>query len=50
MLEKLVPDPFIKSKIEHGSRSTVRNVTKLAFIVWPSRGLPKYIKTKVMTT
>ena len=32
------------------SRSTVWNVKKFAFILSPSRGLPKYIKTNVLTT
>ena len=49
MLDKLVPGPFIKIKIEHNSRSTFWNVTKFVFIVCPSRGPPKYIKTKVLT-
>ena len=48
MVEKLVLDPFIKKKIkiEHISRLPVWNV----FIVCPSRGLPKHVKTKVLTT
>ena len=48
MVEKLVLDPFIKKKIkiEHTSRLPVWNV----FIVCPSRGLPKHVKTKVLTT
>ena len=46
--EKLVPDPFIKIKIEHISGSTTWNVIKFVFIVcWD---LPKYIKTIVLTS
>ena len=50
MKEKLVADPFIKIIIEHISGSTVLNVIKIVFIACPSRGLPKYIKTEVLTT
>ena len=39
---KLVPEPFIKSKIMHISESTVRNVIQLVFMVCPSGGLQKY--------
>ena len=39
-----------KIKIKHISESTVSNVTMFTFIVCPYRGLPKYIKTKVLTT
>ena len=40
------PRPFLKKiKIEDTSRSTVWNVIKFGFNVFPSRGGPKYIKT-----
>ena len=43
--------PFsYKIKIKHISGSTVLSVIKFVFIVCPSRVLPKYIKTKVLTT
>ena len=45
------PRPFkIKIKIENISGSTVWNVIKFVFIVCPSRGLLKYIKTKALST
>ena len=50
MVEKLVPDLFIKNQIEHISGSTARNVIQFPFILCLSEGLPKYIKTKVLTT
>ena len=49
VLEKLVPNPFLKNKIEHNSGSTVLNFMKFVFIVCPSQGLPKYIETKMLT-
>ena len=39
-----------KIKIEHISGSAVGNIIKFVFILCPSRGLPNYIKTKVLTT
>ena len=42
MVEKLVPDPFIKTKIEHNSESTVWHVIKFGSNVFSSRDLPKY--------
>ena len=51
MVEKLVPDPFMKNQnwaylwIED-----VEDVIKFVFIVCSSRGLPKYIKIKVPST
>ena len=50
MVEKLVLDRFLKIKIEHTSGSTVWNVVQFVFIACPSRGLPKYVKTKLLTT
>ena len=50
MVEKLVPDPFIKIKFEHISGLTVWNILKFAFIVRLSRNLPKHIKTEMFTT
>ena len=41
---------YKKIKIEHISGSTVWNVIQFVFIVCPSWGLPKYNKTKVLTT
>ena len=41
------PRPFYKFVI---SGSTFWNVVKLFFIVCPSQGLPKYVKTKVLAT
>ena len=37
--------PFIKFEIEHISGAIVWNVLRFVFIVSPSQGLPKYIKT-----
>ena len=42
VVEKLVPDPFIKTKIEHNSESTVWSVIKFGSNVFSSRDLPKY--------
>ena len=39
-----------KSKIVHISGSAISNVIKFVFTLRPSRGLSKYIKTKVLTT
>ena len=50
VVEELVPDPFIKIKIEYISESVVWNIIQFVFIVFQSEGLPKYIKTKVLTT
>ena len=51
VVEGPVPDHFIKKiKIKHISEYTVSNVTMFTFIVCPYRVLPKYIKTKVLTT
>ena len=36
--------------MEHISGSTVLNILRFAFIASPSRDLPKYIKTKLLTT
>ena len=49
-MEKLVPGSLSISqhKIEHISGSLT--CYKVRFIVCPSRGLPKYIKTMVLTT
>ena len=41
---------FYKIKIEHNSGSTVGNFIQFVVIVSPSRGLPKYIETKMLTT
>ena len=51
-MEKLVPGLLKKKKKknEHVFRSTVGNVIQFVFIVCPSRGLPKYVKTKVLNT
>ena len=38
------------SEIEHISGSTVWNVVKFVFILFPSRSLPKYTTTNVPTT
>ena len=46
VVEKLVPDPFIKITIEHVSGSTVCN--QFISTVCKGWGLPKYIKTKVL--
>ena len=43
MVEKLVPGPFIKTKIEHNSESTVWNVTKFGSNMFSSRDPPKYV-------
>ena len=45
-----VPNTFIKLKNKHISWSAVWNVVKFVFIVCSSRGLPKYILTKVLIT
>ena len=37
VLEKLVPNPFLKNKIEHNSGSAVLNFMKFVFIVCPSQ-------------
>ena len=50
MAENLVPDPFVKIKTEHICRSTVSNVKKFDFILCPSEGLPKCLKTRMLTT
>ena len=51
VVEKLVPDPFLKIKIDDISGwSTVRNFLQLAFIVRPSPWLPKYMEVKVLNT
>ena len=43
------PRPFyIKIKIERISRSTAWNAINFVFSVYPSGGLPKHIKTKVL--
>ena len=39
-----------KNKVEHISRSTVRNDKKFDFTISPIRGLPKHFKAKVLTT
>ena len=39
-----------KKKIEHISESTDWNVIRFTFTLSASRGLPKYVKTKVLTT
>ena len=39
-----------KIKIDHTSGSTVWYFLQFAFVVCPSQGLPKYIKTKVHGT
>ena len=49
-MEKLVPGLLTKKKNEHVFRSAVGNVIQFVFIVCPSRGLPKYVKTKVLNT
>ena len=41
---------LLKIIIERISESTVCNIIICVFIVCPSRGLPKYIKAKVLTT
>ena len=48
--EALVPGPFIKFKSEHISELTVGNIVKFGFIVFTSQSLPKYNKTKALTT
>ena len=45
--EEASPRSF--NKIEHISGSALWSVIKLAFFVYPSGGLPKYIKTNVLT-
>ena len=50
MVRKLVLDIFLKIRIGHFSRSTVWNVLQFSLTVCPTGGLPKYIKTKVLTT
>ena len=50
VVEKLVPDPIIEIKLEHISGLTVWNGMQFVFIVYPIGVLPKYIKTKVLTT
>ena len=47
--EEASPRPFL-SMVEYISESTVWNVIKFVFIVCLSRVLPKYIKTKLLTT
>ena len=49
MVEKLVPNPSIKNKIEGIFKTTLQTVIKFVFIVYLSGGLSKYIKTKVLT-
>ena len=45
------PRPFYKkSKLSISLDQTFWNVMKFVFIVCPSHGLPKCIKTKVLTT
>ena len=44
------PTSFYKKKIEHISESTDWNVIKFTFTLSASRGLPKHVKTKVLTT
>ena len=49
--EETSPRSFFKNiKIEHISGSTVSSFTQCVYIVYPSRGLPKHIETKVLTT
>ena len=50
VLNKLVSDTFNKIKIEHITELAVWSVIQFVLIVCPRRGLPKYIKTKVLTT
>ena len=38
MVEKLVPDPFLKIRIEHNSGSIVYNFIQFAFFVWQVEG------------
>ena len=45
---KLVPDPFFK--IDPISGSIVWSLIQYVFIAWSSRGLTKYVETKVLTT
>ena len=49
VVEKLVPDPFLKIEIEHISESIVQSFIYFAFIVCPI-WLSKYIGTKLQTT
>ena len=50
MVEKLVPDPFIKKQNWKNLWNNSLKCFKVFFIVCLSRGLPKYIKTNVLTT
>ena len=49
VVEKLIPNLFLKIQIEHIFGSTFWNFIQLVLIACLSRGLPKYIKTKVLT-
>ena len=46
-MEKLVPEPFIKTQIEHIYGSTVWNVVQFDFLLCPSGGLQKHIKANI---
>ena len=51
MEKKLVPALFLSKKIKtKWTSGYVPNFIQLAFLVFPSQGLPKYINTKVLTT
>ena len=44
------PTPIPKNKIKHIFGSTAWNFIQFVFIVYPDWKVPKYIKTKVLTT
>ena len=50
VVEKLVPNPFLKIKSEHVSRSTVWNFIQFLLIQRSSRRLTKCNETKMLTT
>ena len=49
MVEKLVPDPFIKIRTKHVSGTEPCNVIKFVFIVCPSRSLSNYVNLRCLT-
>ena len=49
MVEKLVPETFIKNQSCTHLWTNRLKCHKFLFIVSPSQGLPKYIKTKLLT-
>ena len=50
MVKKLVPDPFVNIKIETNLWILNLKCYKFVFILCPSQGPPKYVKSNVLTT